>query len=47
MDFQLVSDYEPRGDQPQAIEQLSRGVLSGASHQVLLGASPAGAGGAG
>ncbi len=42
MDFQLVSDYQPRGDQPQAIEQLSRGVLSGAPHQVLLGVTGSG-----
>jgi excinuclease ABC subunit B len=42
MDFQLVSDYQPRGDQPQAIEQLSRGVLGGAAHQVLLGVTGSG-----
>ncbi len=42
MDFQLVSDYQPQGDQPQAIEQLSRGVLSGAAHQVLLGVTGSG-----
>jgi excinuclease ABC subunit B len=42
MDFQLVSDYKPQGDQPQAIEHLSRGVLSGAAHQVLLGVTGSG-----
>jgi excinuclease ABC subunit B len=42
MDFQLVSDYQPQGDQPQAIEQLTRGVLSGAAHQVLLGVTGSG-----
>ena len=42
MDFQLISGYQPQGDQPQAIEQLSRGVLSGAAHQVLLGVTGSG-----
>src|SRR5579883_2691666 len=37
MDFKLVSDYKPRGDQVTAIEQLVRGIESGAQHQVLLG----------
>ena len=35
--FELVSDYSPAGDQPQAIEKLPDGILSGARHQVLLG----------
>jgi excinuclease ABC subunit B len=42
MDFQLVAGYEPRGDQPQAIEQLAGGVLSGTAHQVLLGVTGSG-----
>jgi excinuclease ABC subunit B len=42
MDFKLVSEYEPRGDQPEAIEQLSRGVLGGEKHQVLLGVTGSG-----
>ncbi|MGO9641050.1 MAG: excinuclease ABC subunit UvrB [Candidatus Acidiferrales bacterium] len=42
MDFKLTSDYEPRGDQPEAIEQLSRGVESGEKHQVLLGVTGSG-----
>jgi excinuclease ABC subunit B len=42
MDFKLVSGYEPRGDQPEAIEQLSRGVLGGEKHQVLLGVTGSG-----
>jgi excinuclease ABC subunit B len=42
MDFKLVSDYRPRGDQGQAIEQLVRGVLDGEQHQVLLGVTGSG-----
>src|SRR5215470_8862071 len=41
-DFKLISDYEPRGDQPEAIEQLSRGIDSGEKHQVLLGVTGSG-----
>ncbi len=40
--FKLVSDFKPKGDQPQAIEALSEGVLKGASHQVLLGVTGSG-----
>ena len=40
--LKLVSDFEPKGDQPQAIEALSEGVLEGASHQVLLGVTGSG-----
>jgi excinuclease ABC subunit B len=40
--FQLVSDYEPRGDQPEAIEALVRGVEAGDKHQVLLGVTGSG-----
>ncbi len=42
MDFELVSDYPPAGDQPQAIAKLTEGVLSGAKHQVLLGVTGSG-----
>ncbi len=42
MDFKLVSPYVPRGDQGPAIEQLSRGVLEGEPHQVLLGVTGSG-----
>ena len=42
MDFKLVSDYRPRGDQAEAIEQLVRGVLDGEQHQVLLGVTGSG-----
>jgi excinuclease ABC subunit B len=40
--FELVSDYQPAGDQPQAIAKLTEGVLSGAKHQVLLGVTGSG-----
>jgi len=42
MNFKLMSDYEPRGDQPEAIEQLSRGLEDGEKHQVLLGVTGSG-----
>ncbi len=40
--FKLVSEFQPKGDQPQAIESLSDGVLEGAQHQVLLGVTGSG-----
>jgi excinuclease ABC subunit B len=40
--FQLVSDYEPAGDQPQALEKLTAGILSGVKHQTLLGVTGSG-----
>ena len=40
--FKLQSDYDPRGDQPQAIDQLSRGLSDGERHQVLLGVTGSG-----
>lgn len=42
MEFQLTSKYEPTGDQPQAIEQLTQGVLDGVPAQVLLGVTGSG-----
>ena len=42
MDFQLVSDYKPTGDQPQAIEKLVNGVKMGLAEQVLLGVTGSG-----
>ncbi len=42
MDFKLSSDYEPRGDQPEAIAQLTRGVRDGDKHQTLLGVTGSG-----
>ena len=35
--FNLVSEYKPTGDQPQAIEKLSKGILEGKKFQTLLG----------
>jgi excinuclease ABC subunit B len=40
--FELVSDLQPKGDQPQAIESLSESVLEGAQQQVLLGVTGSG-----
>jgi len=40
--FELVSDYAPAGDQPQAIEKLTAGLDSGAKHQTLLGVTGSG-----
>jgi len=40
--FELVSQYEPSGDQPQAIKQLVDGIKEGKKHQVLLGATGTG-----
>src|SRR5512136_127462 len=40
--FKLVSEFGPKGDQPQAIEALSEGVLESAQHQVLLGVTGSG-----
>ena len=40
--FSIVTTFEPQGDQPQAIEKLSRGVLKGEKHQVLLGVTGSG-----
>ncbi|MGB8986739.1 MAG: excinuclease ABC subunit UvrB [Candidatus Sulfotelmatobacter sp.] len=42
MDFKLVSDYKPQGDQGRAIESLLRGVFDREQHQVLLGVTGSG-----
>jgi excinuclease ABC subunit B len=42
MNFKLVSNFEPTGDQPQAIEALSRNLLNGHRHNVLLGVTGSG-----
>ena len=42
MDFRLISDYKPRGDQGAAIQSLSRGVFDREQHQVLLGVTGSG-----
>src|SRR5436189_461996 len=40
--FELVSDYAPAGDQPQAISKLTEGIVSGVKHQALLGVTGSG-----
>ena len=40
--FEVVSPYEPAGDQPQAIEELAQGIQNGEQHQTLLGATGTG-----
>ncbi len=42
MDFQLVTPYQPKGDQPRAIEELVQGLAAGEQHQVLLGVTGSG-----
>ena len=42
MDFELISDYQPTGDQPEAIAQLTEGVLQGMPAQTLLGVTGSG-----
>ena len=41
-DFQLVSDFDPTGDQPQAVDSLSTGLDEGLRHQTLLGVTGSG-----
>ena len=40
--FKVISNFEPTGDQPQAIEKLSEGIRDGLADQVLLGATGTG-----
>ena len=42
MAFKLTSEFQPTGDQPQAIQQLSEGINNGTRHQVLLGVTGSG-----
>jgi len=42
MNFNLISDFTPRGDQPAAIDQLKEGILEGRMDQVLLGVTGSG-----
>ena len=42
MKFQVVSDYVPTGDQPQAIEKLAKGIINGEKYQTLLGVTGSG-----
>lgn len=40
--FKLVSDFKPKGDQPQAIDRLTEGIMNNEKHQVLLGVTGSG-----
>ncbi len=42
MEFKVVSDYKPTGDQPEAIEQLAEGIQNGEKFQTLLGVTGSG-----
>ncbi|MCD0466141.1 excinuclease ABC subunit UvrB [Flavobacterium sp. ENC] len=42
MEFQVSSDYSPKGDQPQAIQKLAQGVVDGEKYQTLLGVTGSG-----
>jgi excinuclease ABC subunit B len=42
MDFKVVSDYQPKGDQPQAIQKLAQGIIDGDRYQTLLGVTGSG-----
>jgi excinuclease ABC subunit B len=42
MNFELISDFEPTGDQPQAIDQLVKGLAHGSKQQILLGVTGSG-----
>ena len=42
MNFQVTSDYSPKGDQPQAIQKLAQGVVDGEKYQTLLGVTGSG-----
>lgn len=42
MQFKLESDFKPTGDQPQAIKQITEGILAGDTHQTLLGVTGSG-----
>ena len=41
-DFKIVSGYKMTGDQPEAVERLSRGISRGEKHQTLLGVTGSG-----
>ena len=42
MPFRIRSEYQPRGDQPRAIEELTTGLRRGDRHQTLLGVTGSG-----
>ena len=41
-EFRIHSDFNPRGDQPKAIQELNGGLIRGDNHQVLLGITGSG-----
>lgn len=41
-EFELKTEFSPKGDQPQAIDELAKGILEGKKHQVLLGVTGSG-----
>ncbi|MCB0819324.1 MAG: DEAD/DEAH box helicase family protein, partial [Bacteroidetes bacterium] len=42
MKFELISEFDPTGDQPEAIRQLSQGIINSEHAQVLLGVTGSG-----
>ncbi|MGB4328440.1 MAG: DEAD/DEAH box helicase family protein, partial [Tenuifilum sp.] len=42
MEFKLISDFKPAGDQPEAINQLTEGLIRGDRYQTLLGVTGSG-----
>ncbi|MFH6963143.1 excinuclease ABC subunit UvrB [Flavobacterium plurextorum] len=42
MNFQVTSEYSPKGDQPQAIQKLAQGIIDGEKYQTLLGVTGSG-----
>ena len=42
MDFELISSFSPTGDQPEAINSLSEGIMNGEESQTLLGVTGSG-----
>lgn len=42
MDFKIISEYQPTGDQPEAIRQLAEGLRNGTTYQTLLGVTGSG-----
>lgn len=42
MQFQVISEYQPKGDQPEAIDKLANGILEGEKYQTLLGVTGSG-----
>ena len=40
--FELITQYQPTGDQPSAIAELTKGIINGEKHQTLLGVTGSG-----